>query len=219
MASSAADNSCSSFCYQKFLKLCLSRTISRIIKLTIATKTPKMKKTLFIIATIVLAVITYFIGKSKGWWNLFSPNDSSNTEEKKSSNTKLTNKIRNLDSSVNEYGVDLATIVDNWDGKDVYERKDGKAAQESHSMAIGFLDDGTIVYKYKVYGEWVYDTKPFTASYTYNYNEYGVDTNTVLSVYAGNDIYAYKMGTNKTTEYGYLYDGRPVYKQGEYYQW
>lgn len=23
----------------------------------------------------------------------------------------------------------------------------------------------------------------------------------------------------KTKEYGYLYDGRPVYKQGEYYQW
>ncbi|MDI9880882.1 hypothetical protein [Flectobacillus longus] len=41
----------------------------------------------------------------------------------------------------------------------------------------------------------------------------------VLSVYAGNDIYAYKMDTNKTNEYGYLYDGRPVYKQGEYYQW
>ena len=82
-----------------------------------------MKKTLFIIATIVLAVITYLIGKSRGWWNLFSPTDSSNTEEKKSSNTKLTNKIRNLDSSVNEYGVDLATFVDKWDSKTVYEKK------------------------------------------------------------------------------------------------
>jgi hypothetical protein len=64
-----------------------------------------------------------------------------------------------------------------------------------------------------------YDTKPFTASYTYNYNEYGVDTNTVLTVYAGNDIYAYKMDTSKTTEYGYLYDGRLVYKWGDNYQW
>ncbi|MDI9880884.1 hypothetical protein [Flectobacillus longus] len=178
-----------------------------------------MKKTLFIIATIVLAVITYFIGKSKGWWNLFSPADSSNTVEKKSSNTKLNNKIRNLDSSVNEYGVDLATIMDNWDGKTVYEKKDGKTAQKYHSMAIGFLEDGTMVYKYKIYGEWVYDTEPFTASYTYNYNEYGVDTNTILAIYAGNDIYAYKMDISKTSEYGYLYDGRPVYKQGEYYQW
>jgi hypothetical protein len=97
-----------------------------------------MKKTLFIIATIVLAVITYFIGKSKGWWNLFSTTVSSKTEDKKASDTKLTNKIRHLDSSVNEYGVDIATIVDNWDGKTVYERKDGKSAQESHSMAIGF---------------------------------------------------------------------------------
>jgi hypothetical protein len=123
MASSTEYNCCSCFCYQKFLKLYLSRTISRIIKLTIATKTPKMKKTLFIIATIVLAVITYLIGKSRGWWNLFSPTDSSNTEEKKSSNTKLTNKFRNLDSSINEYGVDLATIVDNWNGKNVYEKK------------------------------------------------------------------------------------------------
>jgi hypothetical protein len=25
-----------------------------------------------------------------------------------------------------------------------------------------------------------YDAEPFTASYTYNYNEYGVDTNTIL---------------------------------------
>ena len=178
-----------------------------------------MKKTLFIIATIVLAVITYLIGKSRGWWNLFSPADSSNKLEKKSSNTKLTNKIRNLDSSVNEYGVDLATFVDKWDSKTVYEKKDGKSAQESHPNAIGFLEDGTMVYKYKIYGKWVYDAKPFTASYSYNYNEYGVDTNTILAVYAGNDIYAYKMDTNKTNEYGYLYDGRSVYKQGEYYQW
>ncbi|MDI9871566.1 hypothetical protein [Flectobacillus roseus] len=178
-----------------------------------------MKKTLLFITAIALAVITYFIGKSKGWWNLSTPTDLSNTEEKKSSNTKLTNKIRNLDSSVNEHGVDLATIVDKWDGKTVYEKKDGKSAQESHPNAIGFLEDGTMVYKYKIYGERVYDTKPFTASYTYNYNEFGVDINTVLSVYAGNDIYAYKMGINKTNEYGYLYDGRPVYKEGEYYQW
>ena len=71
-----------------------------------------------------------------------------------------------------------------------------------------------MVYKYKIYGEWIYDTEPFTASYTYNYNEYGVDTNTVLSVYAGNDIYAYKMDTSKTTEYGYLYDGGRLPRQG-----
>jgi len=219
MASQSADNRTSCFCYQKFLKVCLSRTISGINNLTIATKITKMKKTLLFITAIALAVITYFIGKSKGWWNLFTPTDSSNTEEKKSSNTKLTNKTRNLDTSINQYGVDLATIVDNWNGKNVYEIKDGKSAQEYHSMAIGFLEDSTMVYKYKIYGEWVYDTKPFTGSYTYNYNEYGVDTNTVLSVYAGNDIYAYKMDTSKTTEYGYLYDGRPVYKQGEYYQW
>lgn len=111
--------------------------------------------------------------------------------KKKSSDTKLTIKIRSLYSNINEYGIDVAVIVDNWDSRTVYEKKDWKSAQESHSMAIGFLVDGTMVYKYKIYGKWVHDTKPFTASYTYNYNEYGVDTNTVLSVYAGNVIYAY----------------------------
>jgi hypothetical protein len=55
-----------------------------------------MKKTLFIIATIVLAVITYLIGKSRGWWNLFSPTDSSNTEERSHQILNLPTKLETL---------------------------------------------------------------------------------------------------------------------------
>ncbi|WP_044171039.1 hypothetical protein [Flectobacillus major] len=190
-----------------------------------------MKKYIGVVVLAIVVTILYFIGKAKGWWSVAS--SSTTTKENKFTSslkkvTDLTTKKRNLDApnddtinTTNQYGVNTAIVVDDWNGRSVYGQKDGKSAQEfvSHPMAIGFLENGEIVFKYKIYDDWVFDTKPFSASYMYNYNEYGVDTNTVLAVYAGNDIYAYKMDTNKTTEYGYLYDGTPVYKQGNYYQW
>lgn len=89
----------------------------RIVSISFFTKIPKMKETLLIIVTIILAIITYFISKLKGWWNLLS-NTSGSSNIKSIRLTKLTQKARSLDSTVNEYVVDTAIIQISRDGKD-----------------------------------------------------------------------------------------------------
>lgn len=164
-----------------------------------------MKKTLLIIVTIILAIITYFIGKSKGWWNLFSYNSDSSSSK---SNTiaKLTKKVRSLDTTVNEYGVDTAIVQVNWDGKEVYQLKDSKRPTEKFS--IGYLYDGSIVYQYQENGVWIFSTE----SYKPTQNQYGVDTRTILDYYNGIPIYQFGNGTKPDGAIGFLDDGTPVYE-------
>ncbi|MDI9866324.1 hypothetical protein QM480_18435 [Flectobacillus sp. DC10W] len=167
-----------------------------------------MKKTLFIIATIVLAVIAYFIGKSKGWWNLFSSSTSPSNNKSSNSNTltKISNKIRGIDTTINEYGVDTATVQINWEGKDVYKLKDSK--RPTGQFAFGYLYDGTIVFQYQENGIWIFSTEPYQPTQ----NQYGVDTRTILDYYNGIPIYQFRNGVRPDGVIGYLEDGTYVYE-------
>ncbi|PAC33287.1 hypothetical protein [Flectobacillus sp. BAB-3569] len=165
-----------------------------------------MKKTLLIILTITVAIITYFIGKSKGWWNLFLNNNADSSSSKTNTLAKLTKKARSLDSTVNEYGVDTAIVQVNWDGKEVYQLKDSERPTEKFS--VGYLYDGTIVYQYQENGVWVFSTEPYKPTQ----NNYGVDTRTILDYYNGIPIYQFGSGTKPEGAIGFLDDGTPVYE-------
>ncbi|NBA78300.1 hypothetical protein GOQ04_22265 [Emticicia sp. ODNR4P] len=168
-----------------------------------------MKKKLFIIATIVLVVITYFIGKSKGWWNLFSSSTSPSNNKSSNSNTltKISNKIRGIDTTINEYGVDTATVQINWEGKDVYKLKDSK--RPTGQFAFGYLYNGTIVYQYQQNGTWTFTIDPYTPQT----NQHGIDTKTILDYYNGIPIYQFGNGTKPDGVAGYLENGTHVYER------
>lgn len=165
-----------------------------------------MKKTLILIGSLILAGILYFVGKSKGWWNLFSNTAGSSSNTKNTTLTKLTKKARNLDTTVNEFGVDMATVQINWKGKDVYKVKDSKSP--TGKFEFGYLYDGTLVYQYQENGIWIFSTEPYQPTQ----NQYGVDTRTILDYYNGIPIYQFRNGTKPDGAFGFLDDGTPVYE-------